>query len=74
MPQVRGHHDAGVIVIVSCVANEKGGTLKTHIATNLVRLLDGHAHLLYCEVKEPNAHFFAKLEILKGAVLWMLSC
>ena len=46
MPQVRGHHDAGVIVIVSCAANEKGGTFKTHITANLVCLLDGHAHLI----------------------------
>ena len=50
MPQVRGRHDAGVTVIVSYVAGEKGGTCQTLIATNLVRLLDGHAHLI------PDTH------------------
>ncbi|MBW2080091.1 MAG: hypothetical protein JRI27_03935 [Deltaproteobacteria bacterium] len=45
MPQVRGHHDAGVTVIVSCVASEKDGTFKTHIATNLVCSLEGLAQL-----------------------------
>jgi MinD superfamily P-loop ATPase len=62
MPQVRGHYDTGVSLIVICIASGKGGTGKTTIATNLAVALNGKVQLLDCDVEEPNATFLSGLK------------
>lgn len=48
--------------MIICIASGKGGTGKTTIATNLAVSLNGGVQLLDCDVEEPNAHLFIKLE------------
>lgn len=49
--------------MIISVASGKGGTGKTTVATNLVRILDEEVALLDCDVEEPNAHLFLNPEI-----------
>lgn len=49
--------------MIISVASGKGGTGKTTVATNLVRVLDEEVTLLDCDVEEPNAHLFLNPEI-----------
>lgn len=49
--------------MIISIASGKGGTGKTTVATNLVRVLDEELSLLDCDVEEPNAHLFLNPEI-----------
>lgn len=49
--------------MIISVASGKGGTGKTTVATNLVRVLDEEVALLDCDVEEPNVHLFLNPEI-----------
>ena len=49
--------------MIISVASGKGGTGKTTVATNLVRVLDEEVTLLDCDVEEPNAHLFLNPQI-----------
>lgn len=44
------------------VASGKGGTGKTTVALNMALVLGGPVQLLDCDVEEPNAHLFLRLE------------
>jgi len=48
--------------MIITIASGKGGTGKTTVATNLAMSLDEPVKLLDCDVEEPNAHIFLKLE------------
>ena len=48
--------------MIISIASGKGGTGKTTVATNLAFSL-GKAHILDCDVEEPNSHIFIKPEI-----------
>lgn len=44
------------------VASGKGGTGKTTVALNMALVFGGPVQLLDCDVEEPNAHLFLRLE------------
>lgn len=51
--------------MIISIASGKGGTGKTTVATNLALSL-GKAQLIDCDVEEPNANIFLKVEIEKS--------
>ncbi len=48
--------------MIISIASGKGGTGKTTVATNLAFAIE-KAHILDCDVEEPNSHIFIKPEI-----------
>lgn len=44
--------------MIIAVASGKGGTGKTTISTNLLKVLDEDVRFLDCDVEEPNGHLF----------------
>lgn len=46
--------------MIVAVASGKGGTGKTTVSVNLVRVLGSEVRLLDCDVEEPNCHIFLK--------------
>jgi len=51
--------------MIISIASGKGGTGKTTVATNLA-LSIGKCQLLDCDVEEPNAHIFLKLQMMES--------
>jgi MinD superfamily P-loop ATPase len=51
--------------MIISIASGKGGTGKTMLATNLA-LSIGKCQLLDCDVEEPNAHIFLKLQMMES--------
>lgn len=49
--------------MIISIASGKGGTGKTTVATNLALSLGEGVTLLDCDVEEPNAHLFLKVDI-----------
>lgn len=49
--------------MIISVASGKGGTGKTTIALNLVLSIEDEVQLLDCDVEEPNAHIFLKVQL-----------
>jgi MinD superfamily P-loop ATPase len=49
--------------MIISVASGKGGTGKTTIALNLALSIEGEVQLLDCDVEEPNAHIFLKVQL-----------
>ncbi len=48
--------------MIITIASGKGGTGKTTLSTNLASYLGEKAQLLDCDVEEPNAHLFLKID------------
>ncbi len=59
-----------LLTMIISIASGKGGTGKTTVATNLAFAI-GKAHILDCDVEEPNSHIFIKPEITSKSPVYI---
>ena len=58
--------------MILAIASGKGGTGKTSLSVNLVKVLGNGVQLLDCDVEEPNAHLFIQGTLVDEEVISIL--